>query len=257
MGKALVIKNVDFGTNKLTTVTLQNEVPCTAISLNKSSTTLENIGTTETLTATVTPVNTTDTVVWASSNANIVDVVGGVLTVTGVGTVTITATCGNYSATCTVTATNEVAFDHYLVYRCYKGGSGDVPYGSLGASDSNNYAAGFKHTGTSTLLVANLTDASDHIYPIMLSNGTSKLTFDIPSTMRVTLWLTSTTTPSSQYSYYVGVISGDASPWDSSVALGDREVTVPSGADSFIFTLQYPNNAVTDEIVAGITITES
>ena len=105
MSKALVIKNVDFSTNKLDTVTLIDPIPCTAISLNKSTATMDEMLSTEALVATVTPANTTDIIMWSSSNENIATVSeNGVVTQIGVGTVTITATCGNQSATCVITA---------------------------------------------------------------------------------------------------------------------------------------------------------
>lgn len=101
---ALVIKGVSFSTNKLTTVEFVEEIPCTALSLSESSKTVTTI-TPFTLTATKTPANTTDTLYWASSDDTVVTVLDGVVTVVGVGTATITATCGNQTATCSVDAT--------------------------------------------------------------------------------------------------------------------------------------------------------
>lgn len=104
MSKALVIKGADFSTNKVTTVTLDETVPCTGITLSESSISMTAVGSNYTLTATVAPVETTDEILWQSSNENIVKVQNGVLLQTGVGTAIITARCGVYQATCTVTA---------------------------------------------------------------------------------------------------------------------------------------------------------
>lgn len=102
MSKAIVIKGADFSANALGQITFGDPVPCTGISLNKSTTELGGVGETETLTASVTPVDTTDTITWASSDASVATVSNGVITAVGLGAATITATCGEYSATCEV-----------------------------------------------------------------------------------------------------------------------------------------------------------
>ena len=81
------------------------EVPATGITLDKTSVTLYSNTTpnTVTLTATVQPNNTTDTVVWSSSDENVATVNNGVVTAAANGTATITATAGDKTATCTVT----------------------------------------------------------------------------------------------------------------------------------------------------------
>ena len=77
-------------------------VPCTAITLSGSELTFAD-KTPQTLTAYPVPTNTTDAVLWESSNTNVATVEGGVVTPVGKGNCTITATCGNQSATCAVT----------------------------------------------------------------------------------------------------------------------------------------------------------
>lgn len=56
-----------------------------------------------TLTATVQPADTTDTLTWSTSNSAIATVSGGIVTPVADGTCTITAKCGSVSATCSVT----------------------------------------------------------------------------------------------------------------------------------------------------------
>lgn len=77
-------------------------VACTGITLSADTLSFTSAGT-QTLTATVTPNNTTDAVVWESDDASVCAVSGGVVTAKKNGSATITATCGAYSATCMVT----------------------------------------------------------------------------------------------------------------------------------------------------------
>lgn len=102
MSKALVLKGTDFSVNKLDTVIVADPIPCTGISLSASTASVE-AGKAVTLTATVTPNDTTDSIVWSSSNNSLATVENGVVTAISSGSVTITATCGNYSATCAIT----------------------------------------------------------------------------------------------------------------------------------------------------------
>lgn len=76
-------------------------VPCTGISLDKSSLTFTAEGT-QTITATVTPDGCTDVITWESDNSSVATVNGGVVTSVANGSAVITARCGNYSATCSV-----------------------------------------------------------------------------------------------------------------------------------------------------------
>ena len=105
MGKALVLKNVDFSANRLGTVVL-TDIPCTGITLNQSTATVTN---TLELTATVTPTNTTDSVVWTSTDEHVATVNSGTITAKSNGTATIKARCGNYEATCAITVSIPVA----------------------------------------------------------------------------------------------------------------------------------------------------
>lgn len=81
--------------------------PCTSITLDKSSLTFTAIDDFEGLTATVIPTNTTDSIVWESSNKSVATVYNGSVTAKGAGTCIITATCGSQSATCSVTVNVE------------------------------------------------------------------------------------------------------------------------------------------------------
>lgn len=108
MSKALVIKSADFSANSIEQIVVEEPVLCTGIILNKNALTVNEICATETLIATVTPSDCTQPVVWSTSNADVATVNRGTVSIAGVGTATITATCGNYSATCDVTVDNVV-----------------------------------------------------------------------------------------------------------------------------------------------------
>ena len=85
-----------------TVITLAN--PATAVTLSAESLNLE-VGGTANLTATVTPENSTDTLVWSVSPSGIVSISGGSVSALAAGNATITATAGSASATCAVTVT--------------------------------------------------------------------------------------------------------------------------------------------------------
>lgn len=84
------------------TLTIVN--PCTGITLDKGTLTIAR-GETATLTATVEPANTTDKVVWSSADKTIATVKDGAVTAVGLGETTITAACGDKTASCKVTVT--------------------------------------------------------------------------------------------------------------------------------------------------------
>ena len=82
-------------------LTPTERIPCTSIILSSSTLVFTGAGT-QTIIATVEPTNTTDKIVWISSDETIATVDKGVVTAIDNGEVTITATCGDYSATCSV-----------------------------------------------------------------------------------------------------------------------------------------------------------
>lgn len=59
------------------------------------------------LTATVTPSNTTDKIIWTVSPEGVCSVENGVITPITTGTCIVTATCGSQSATCNVTVNSS------------------------------------------------------------------------------------------------------------------------------------------------------
>lgn len=119
--------NISNGNNTLTITPVP--VPATEIILDTSSQTLDT-GKSFKLTATVTPSDTTDNVVWTSSNSKVATVSeNGTVTAVKEGTAVITAKAGNVEATCTVTVKKAVV---------------KVTKVAVSATPSRNVAAGKK-----------------------------------------------------------------------------------------------------------------
>lgn len=158
MGYALKLNNVDFSSVAVDHVTFIETVHCTGITLNQSTITVVKAEGTAQLVATLTPSDTTDQVIWSSSNENVATVTGGVVTVHGIGTATITATCGEQSATAIVNQTTiKAQYDFKIVTGVYPTSvtvSGDDKILSL-ANDSGQSAGGQSYTNTDSLRIRN------------------------------------------------------------------------------------------------------
>lgn len=123
---------------KTETSTLTIVNPCTGIKLDKDTLTIAR-GETATLTATVEPANTTDTIGWSSKDDNIATVdSNGKVSGVKVGETTITAACGGKTATCkvivnkasltgSVTIKGDAVFGVTLTAE-YKGNADNVEY---------------------------------------------------------------------------------------------------------------------------------
>lgn len=112
--------NVSYVPTVLSGSTLTIVNPCTGITLDKDTLTIAR-GETATLTATVEPADTTDKVVWSSADKTIATVENGVVNAVGLGETTITATCGNQTASSKVIVnkaflTGEVIITGNAVY---------------------------------------------------------------------------------------------------------------------------------------------
>ena len=99
--RAFAIARQAWTDEYVTALTPEVEVPCTGITLSASELTFTAEGS-QTLTATVSPDGCTDMVTWESNNTSIATVADGVVTAVANGSATITAYCGEYSASCSV-----------------------------------------------------------------------------------------------------------------------------------------------------------
>jgi len=109
-GNAMITATTENGKSAKCEVTVTRKpVQITKISLNKTKLTLE-AGKSETLAATITPSDTTESkgVQWSSDNEGVAKVTSGEVTAVSAGTATITATASNgMTATCVVTVTGS------------------------------------------------------------------------------------------------------------------------------------------------------
>ena len=109
--------DLKFSTVENFTITGHFSQPATAISLTASSTTIK-IGSTATLTATLTPADSTDTVSYEiTSGEEFVDLNGNIVTGKAAGSATIVAKAGNLTSDpVTITVTNEQAVTNSMTY---------------------------------------------------------------------------------------------------------------------------------------------
>lgn len=171
MSKALIIKGADFSANYVTRITIAS-VPCTGIQFAQSEITISS-GETATVEYTVTPQDTTDPVIWTSSDTDVVTVNRGVLTVVGIGTATITATCGNYSASAEVTTSVGYIRNYQFYSLAHAEGKA---FCSSSTAMSRLSALGSGAQASLHSFVAN------QIYPIVLPAGTAKIRLNIADT---------------------------------------------------------------------------
>ena len=137
-----VITATAGGVSGTCTVSVQAAaIPATEITLDKNTLELTEGGT-ATLTATVTPANSTDNVVWSVSPAGFATVTGGVVEALKAGNCTITATAGSKSATCAVTVKAKIIAVQSVTLN----------------KNALTLAVGKNETLTATVLPANSTD---------------------------------------------------------------------------------------------------
>lgn len=249
MAKTIVIKGADYSANSFDVVTF-NTIPCTGISLDKQTAEISSIGGATTIVPTLTPVNTTDEVSWASSDIDVATVTNGVVTTIGVGTATITATCGSQSATCVVTSrafmdTNVLkrVGGYFYANSSESGGNGLPSWSALarggGIACSNGVLHFYGNSGAD-------------VYPYILPKNTAKIRITIGQGSTVNniykvLWMESTT-PTSEYNQVVNVFVVDTSP-----AITDSvcEVNVPTVQghiiDSFALGVRTPTDTTLAE----------
>lgn len=132
-------------------LTPSEDVPCTGITLSASTLTFTEAGS-QTLTATVEPTDTTDSVVWSVSPTGIVTVAGGVVTAVANGSCTITATCGEQSATCAVSVSGIEAVALYPFVDATKTFSNGI---ELSVSGGNHVKITAPNGGTQLFAILN------------------------------------------------------------------------------------------------------
>ena len=175
--------------NATCSITVTEGIPATNIDLNQTS--LELLaGQQTTLTATVTPNDSTDAVTWSSSDETTAIVDDGVVTTLKNGIVTITATAGSVHADCELSITSATAAENFigakidrtgvLIAASYKNAIIDDGYGGFWVYASSNVtqSAGtvVNLKGTSTVFNGGLEVAGATLTTVQNSIQTSTAT---------------------------------------------------------------------------------
>lgn len=184
MSIALVIPTADFSDNAMEQIIVTEPVPCTGITLDKATGEITVIGGSLTLIPTVTPSDTTDSVIWESSDTTVATASNGVVTTVGVGTATITARCGNYSASCTITSRAFMS-DATIINNAFLSGNGALSGGNGLPTIAENALRGALLSASGTLGF-NSTYKGAKYYPYVLPQGTKriKVTRTTPANIR-------------------------------------------------------------------------
>ena len=230
MAKTLIIKNANFATNKLDTVSFET-IPCTGISLAEQSASVEYLDT-YTAVATVTPADTTDEIVRTSNNEHFT-VVDGIVTIGGVGEAVITATCGSFSASVTLTATATLDIDDFDLasgmYLSYET-SGSSHYCALTERASDFSIGRISSDGYHTLWTNQATkDVGETFCPAIIPAGSTSMTITCASEYHSLCMFANRETQSAIGYGAVEIVGSDAGY----IQQETRTLTIPSGADGY------------------------
>lgn len=239
MSKALVIKGANFAENALTTIDF-GSIPCTAVTPSVETLTGTTYKQVLNFGYTLTPANTTDTVIISNSDDTVCTLDGTSVTVIGVGTSTITITCGNVSANITLTA-NTLALDMTnMVYKnLFRTGSISGAGSATQMNSNNSYGSLLeKYDSSTTVRKLYRGDANDSEL-IPLPNNASTLSLVI-STARPTEahFADSTILVSTYYASYISKVTSTSSTTPSFV--------IPEGADCFGVSIDYTTFTLAD-----------
>ena len=233
MATTLIIKAADFSANKLTTVSFDG-VPCTAIAINDASYSMTSIGGTQNVDYTVTPENTTDTIRWGSSDESVATVVNGVITAVGLGTATITVTCGSHSDTCSVSVSAAYNPTWVTGKQAYKAATAQPVMNYLSSQALGAAAFGSATSGTYQIY------GTSGAYPYPIPEGATKISITA-SGMYIGMWFSDSST--SSYSSSASIV-GDGNNASSSAGVADSHTyTIPEGADCFAMTVRLKSGA--------------
>lgn len=238
MSKALVLSGVNFANNALTQVTLVDDIPCTAIALDESEVSLNSLIPT-TLTATLTPANTTDELIWTSSDSSVATVVNGIVTPLKAGSVTITAKCGDCTATCVFSIRAFITPEFVPHYYLTPKNAYDVieTVGIGGSASSTTYGMSMVNEGEGYhALDSSSLITPDNNYPVKIPNGAVSIKIDLPAdNIKACVSFCASNIQSTYANGSCKCLQCDGEPWSGSIPSGDRTVNIPNieGVDSF------------------------
>ena len=250
MAKTLIIKDADFAANKLATVVF-DYIPCTGISVSPSTVSATSADPV-TITATRTPVNTTEALSWSSSNESVVTVTNGVLTIVGNGTATVTATCGNQTATVSVSVNIEpqgisVKWEWATTGPSTIGENTATTYSEPSSASAGKYitAFGYGDSATEHELAPESAFRATSPYAIKLPGGTTKVKVDATDKTKFysgtggrIIWAKDENSGQSGMTTAIKAVQRDNFDC-SSIPV---EYSVPNGADSFVLTLRFTSS---------------
>lgn len=269
MSKALVIKGANFSANKVETITLTQPIPCTGLSISPTTKSFDTLNATQQITATLTPANTTDTVYYASSNTDVATISdSGLITCVGVGTATITVTCGEQSATCAVTSEISMTLSSY--FEPYQFSSTDLSlnppkdYGGLyiyeTAEDKRGrvYASATSTGDGRKAFATGSSNPGKDYYPIMMPKGTATVELEMAEQCSLTgkIYVFAST---QEQTYLTGTYENKPCAkvvqYTSTIPCVNKKYTFPitaSNGDSF--AIQMGNSDIT-QITGNATVT--
>ena len=233
MGKALILKNgVDFSANAVATIEFA-DIPCTGIAFDQNAYTVSGYDAV-TVEYTVSPADTTDNVIWSSSNTDIVSISNGVMTINGIGTCTITAACGEFTATATVTV--SITCTPNFDFRALNQSGNIVSYGAK--SYSRLTAFGVGNQASTYDLPSTVSDHTASPHAVKIPANTAKVRISRGSDKGTSFYNGS----SHNFYWMQDISSGESYPTSakylsletfSPQSNAVTELTVPTGADCF------------------------
>lgn len=241
MATTLVIKGTSFATNKLDTVTFTDPVPCKGITLASDSFSFTEYGQEKIIGYTLTPSDTTDTVSITSGNTNIVEIVSGKAVAYGVGSTTITITCGNQTAT--ISVSSEMTMQNknfksgkYVTQRVSSGGE-KYPYAVENALETFGYCGTTEEWGSGRVAAIS---SKPYIPVARIPRNVSSITVNVLSNAykAVVAFFDSTRQGTQDLVSNAYCLAG---PLPSNVDFGTRTIPVPDGADSFVISYRQPS----------------
>lgn len=245
MSKTLIIKGADFSANKVATVSF-NAIECEGITLNKNTINISDIESSESIIATVMPSDCTQPVIWSSLNTSVATVVNGVIIPISNGTTTITARCGSFSASCVVTVALVKTYRfNWIMGKLLSRQSGSP---MLSEGDLTKGAVGIGTEATVFRAYDAVTKTENTHYYNKIPVGATKIKVTAPSEDKITfVWCDSSNHSSLGTQMILAVNYDDTSAWNAGVPNGNREITIPSGCDSFYICDYCPSGLLTAE----------
>ena len=267
MSKALVIKGASFFANRIEQIDISDPIECTGISISRDAVTFTSIGATANLSATVTPADTTEAITWASSDTDVATVDDGVVTCTGIGTATITVSCGTQSAECEVTATSvHNANSEYNALSKNELSSTNLGTGKDYVSYYTQSRARIYgddtavENGWQLFMVNGSSSLYNQYFPIIIPDNTETITIDFPTGFSLCYYVFCDALSRETYNASYVSVKALTNIINSGASNGRAVISIPSDISAqklgFAFQLKTPS-ASEDTVTGDVTVTFS